>query len=350
MTRIDGVLSTWLELIDRLPVPAYALDIKGTVVVWNMPLSRLSGINGAEVIGRAGGAHAVPFIGTAGAMIADLVLDPSRPTPDHLTGLEGNGDRRTARLSAHALKAGRRVTVMAAPVTVGGERVGVVEIVIDPESLDPRIGESREIIDLLLSTVRHDILNDLTIVLGYIELARDAIPDPAANADLNRAVAAADAIRGRIEFTREFQRIGSRSPVDRILAVLVRDAADRVDLDGIRLECAIPELLVRADPLLPRVLEHLLRLSSSSAPRPTAIRIEATGTDPLVLRYGDDGGGGCWMPQADGSPPRELGPMLLLMRDVLALDEIELLFRDDLRWPIELRIPGSLLRPVKKEG
>jgi len=41
--------------------------------------------------------------------------------------------------------------------------------------------------------------------------------------------------------------------------------------------------------------------------------------------------------------------MLQLMRDVLALDGIQLVFVDDPRWPIEFRIPGSLLGPEKRE-
>lgn len=349
MTRADGAQSAMCELIDRLPVPAYALDRAGTVVAWNQALSRLTGVSGAGTVGRSGGAHAVPFIGLPGTMLADLVLDPSLPVPAHLQALVADETSSTARLAAHAIGPGMWLTVVASPLLVDGSRIGAIEVVIDSELIDPRIRASLGIIDRLMRTVRHDILNELTIVLGYVELARDAIADPGANADLDRAVAAANSILRRIEFTREFQEIGARPPVERTLAALVRDAADRVDIDGILLEGAVPDRTVLADPLLLRCLEHLLRLSASSIPPPEVIRIETVGTDPLVLRYGADVSGESVAPRDAGHASPGMDPMLQLMRDVLALDGIQLVFVDDPRWPIEFRIPGSLLGPEKRE-
>ncbi len=341
-------LPEWVEAIDRLPVPAYALDLEGRIAAWNEPLSRLVGVGRDDVVGRGDGVQAVPFIGVPGLMLADLVLAPDRPVPDHLVEIERDGPIRTALLSAPALEPQRQMRVLASPIKLGDGGVGVVELILQPDPREVRALGSRAIFDRLMRTLRHDVLNQLTIVLGYIELARDGIEDPVANADLDRAVAAADAIRLQMEHTREFREIGIRVPVERPLIELVGAASEQAEIAGVRVEVQLPDVDVRADPILVHALEHLVRLSTTVEPPATVIRVEAVGTEPLVLRYSDDTGDGRWHLQPNGLP-REMAPVLVLMQDVLELDGISLKFTDDSGWAAEISLPRMVFTPRKKE-
>lgn len=62
--------------------------------------------------------------------------------------------------------------------------------------------------NILNSKVRHDILNQLTAVLGYLELSVDLITDPMLIEFTQKEQNAAERIREKLIFTREYQNIG----------------------------------------------------------------------------------------------------------------------------------------------
>lgn len=334
----------WTEMIERLPVPAYALDVEGRVAAWNEPLSRLVGVGRDEMIGHGSGLHAVPFIGKPDLMLADLALAPSLLVPDHLVGLRRDGLSITALLSSVAMEPARQLRVLASSILAGDRCMGAVEVILQPDSSEERMLSSLGIFDRLMGIVRHDVLNQLTIVLGYIELARDGIEDPVPNADLDRAVAAAETIRHHMEMSRDFRQIGTRKPVERSLIELVAAATEQAEVAGVRIETRLPEIGVCADPLLVRLLEHFVNLSIAVEPAASVIRFEVIRTDPLVIRYGDDTVDGRWKPQANGLP-REMAPMLLLAQDVIGLDGISVSFTGDPNNAAEISLPRTGLRP-----
>ncbi|MEN6341985.1 MAG: PAS domain-containing protein [Methanospirillum sp.] len=347
-----GVLNGIVSTVEHLPVPAYALDTAGVVLAWNPALARLTGVAGEHLVGKGGGAHGAAFIGSAGFLLADLVLDPARSAPSHLSAIERDGDGFSALLIAELSGVKRALFVRAAPIVAGEETVGVVEIVLSPipSGADPTI--RRETVTRLLQTARHDIKNELTIVLGYIGLARDSVGDPATCVGLDRATAAAGEIGRIVEFSREVEELGSRPPEARDLATLIRDAADSADLGGIELGIAVPQVTVTADPavfsVLENLFERLFQFSAATVPRPGAIRIALCDGDPLLVVYEDDAQRPDRRLHSDRAFSRELDRGLGMLRDLLALDEIGLLVTaDPLR--LELRFPRARVRVVEKK-
>jgi signal transduction histidine kinase len=59
------------------------------------------------------------------------------------------------------------------------------------------------------SKVRHDILNQLTAILGYLELSSDVISDPMVIEFTQKEQGAAEKIREKLIFTREYQKVGT---------------------------------------------------------------------------------------------------------------------------------------------
>lgn len=351
---VDGeVLCGVVAAVEHLPVPAYALDLRGVVLAWNPALARLTGLAGQDVVGRGDGAHAVPFTGAKGRLLADLALGSQTEIPACLSMVERDDDVLTARLAAGPLGTTRTFAVRAAPIVSRGEVIGVVEVVLAPLPGEPDPTARHETVARLLRTTRHDIKNELTIVLGYIGLALDSVEDPVTRTGLDRAVAAAGEIGRLVEFSREIEDLGKRPIEVRDLRALVRDAADGVDLEGIDLEIAVPEAAVTADPAVLGIFEHfferLFQYSAATVPRPNLIRVTARGSDPLLFVYEDDAVHADRSQHPDRSFTRDLARGLVLQRDLLALDGIDLtVTRKPLR--LELRIPGARLRAaVKKE-
>ena len=341
------ILCGVVAAVEHLPVPAYALDARGVIIAWNPALARLTGLAGQDVVGRGDGAHAVPFTGAKGHLLAGLVLGLSTEVPSCLTGVERHEGILTARLATAAPGPDRTFAVRASPIVARGEVIGAVEVVLAPLPGEPDPTAGHVTIARLLRTTRHDIKNELTIVLGYIGLARDSTEDPVTRAGLDRAVAAAGEIGRLVEFSREIEELGKRPLEVRDLETLVREAANEADLEGIDLEMAVPEAAVTADPAVLSVLEHLFerlfRYSAATVPRPTQIRVTASGDDPLLIVYEDDAPPVDRTEHPDRSFSRDLARGLVLLRDLLALGGIDLAVTlDPLR--LELRIPGTHLR------
>ncbi|MFH0968026.1 MAG: hypothetical protein V1862_10125, partial [Methanobacteriota archaeon] len=65
-----------------------------------------------------------------------------------------------------------------------------------------------EVWNTLNSKLRHDMLNQLTAILGYLELSEDMVQDPMLQDFAKKEQNAAEKIREKLIFTREYQKIG----------------------------------------------------------------------------------------------------------------------------------------------
>ena len=348
----DGVLRGVVSTLEHLPVPAYALNGAGVVIAWNPALALMTGVADMAMIGRGRGAHAFPFLGLTGRLLADLLLDSSLEAPPYLSEVGRDGDGLSAWLTADLGGKKRELYVRATPIVEGGTTIGAVEVIIEPPPRREGRTSTHDTVSRLLRNTRHDIKNELTIVLGYISLARDSVDDPVTCVGLHRAVDAAGEIGRLIEFSRELEELGDRPPEARDLGSLARTAADGADLAEIDYQIAVPRGTVTADPIVFSVIEHLLerlfQYSAATVPRPSAIRVSASGADPLVVAYEDDA------PRTDrGLHPdrafsRGLDSSLAGIRDLLSLEGIELAVAPSpLR--VELRIPGDRVWTAEKK-
>jgi hypothetical protein len=115
-------------------------------------------------------------------------------------------------------KDGRYVWVEVCTIPVYGDdgRLVAVEYAIHDidawKQAEAALIEANRKLSLMNSIVRHDILNQVTVVLGYIALLRDQPLDPDVAEALDKQQAAAEIIQSQIEFTRDYQDLGVRSP------------------------------------------------------------------------------------------------------------------------------------------
>ena len=65
-TRMAGV-------IYNIPEPTFAIDRAGRIIAWNRAIEELTGIPGADVLGKGNREHAIPFFNKRRSMIIDLI-------------------------------------------------------------------------------------------------------------------------------------------------------------------------------------------------------------------------------------------------------------------------------------
>jgi len=147
-------------------------------------------------------------------------------------------------------------------------------------------------LNLLTGITRHDILNKITALQGYIELAEGEEDQCRVPRYLPRMKEIIQAIQEELVFTRDYEEIGVNMPAWQDVSRQIRRARDLVDKKGLKVtdECAGLEIF--ADPLLHKVISNLMENTVRHGETATAIRFwcEQQG-ETLVLLCSDDGVG-----------------------------------------------------------
>jgi PAS domain S-box-containing protein len=147
-------------------------------------------------------------------------------------------------------------------------------------------------LNLLNSITRHDILNQLTVILGYLELMQMTYTDPSLQDVINKEIQAAQNIKTQITFTKDYQDIGVQSPQWFDIKKVILAIAANLPLSQIWLLVNVDNLELYADPLLEKVfytlLENALRHGKNITSIEFSYRVLAEG---LMVIYKDDGEG-----------------------------------------------------------
>ncbi len=152
--------------------------------------------------------------------------------------------------------------------------------------------QTNDKLNLLNSITRHDILNQLTAILGYLELMKMTYPDPSLREFIDKEILAAQNIKTQIMFTKDYQEIGVQSPqwFD-LKKVIVSDAAN-LPLSTVNLIVHFDNIEIYADPMLEKVFYTLLENALRHGKTVTTIEFSySTLAEGLVVAYQDNGEG-----------------------------------------------------------
>ncbi|WP_214084382.1 HAMP domain-containing sensor histidine kinase [Methanoculleus sp.] len=192
--------------------------------------------------------------------------------------------------------------------------------------------EANKKLNTLSSITRHDILNQLAALLGYLEITQMDLEAGRLPADptLVRYVAnelqAARTIQRQIEFTRFYQDIGVKEAEWHDAGALIRQVARELPLSEVTVDVGVAGLQIYADPLIGRVFYNLMENSIRHGGSISRLSFSSSGAPGgLVIVYTDDGGG---IPAADKEKifrkgfGKNTGLGLFLTREILAITGI----------------------------
>jgi len=148
-------------------------------------------------------------------------------------------------------------------------------------------------LNLLSSITRHDINNQLTILMGYLKILENKQPDPTLNEHFQRVSNAAKRISAMVKFTGEYEKIGVNTPVWQDTCTLVDTAAKDAPLGMVVVKNDLPSgTEVFADPLVVKVFYNLMDNAVRYGGKITTIRfsVEEAGDDQVIVCE-DDGEG-----------------------------------------------------------
>jgi PAS domain S-box-containing protein len=147
-------------------------------------------------------------------------------------------------------------------------------------------------LNLLNMITRHDILNQLTVVRGYLDMMKMKFPDPALQEYIDKEIHAAQNIQTQILFTKEYQDIGVQSPQWFNVRKIIFSNAATLPLSQVTLIVHFDNLEIFADPLFEKVFYTLLENALRHGKTVTRIEFSyQTQEEDLVLVYQDNGEG-----------------------------------------------------------
>jgi signal transduction histidine kinase len=222
----------------------------------------------------------------------------------------------------------RWALVSAAETGEPGVICTVVDIT-DNKLSQEALTQANKKLNLLNNVTRHDILNQLTALLGFLELSKQDTTDPQLINYLLKEELAANAIRSQILFTRDYQNIGVHSPQWQNVAEAVSLALASIDLHSVLVNVTIPPVEIYADPLLEKVFYNLIDNSIHHGEHVKEIIIRAEEcNDTLDLIVEDDGIG---IPHTEKERIfrreyfKHTGFGLFLSREILAITNLTVL-------------------------
>jgi signal transduction histidine kinase len=146
-------------------------------------------------------------------------------------------------------------------------------------------------LDLFIDVLRHDLLNRVAAVSGYTDLVKANTTDPELLGLLTKQEILLVSIREQINFTRDYQNLGTEKPRWQDLGATIQKAVAQLPRDTIRPELVNTEgFEVFADPLLVKVFYNLMDNTLRHGHDVSLIRFSCQEQDgQLHIRYEDDG-------------------------------------------------------------
>ncbi len=146
-------------------------------------------------------------------------------------------------------------------------------------------------LNLLSSITRHDILNQITSILGYGSIIEEELPgDPEIQRYMEKLTEAVRTIERQITFTADYQNLGAQEPAWQHVESTARWAEQEINPGNITLSVETGDLEIYADPLLLKVFSNLFHNTVIHGERATRIEISFhQDGETGVLTVEDDG-------------------------------------------------------------
>jgi len=112
-------------------------------------------------------------------------------------------------------------------------------------------------LNLLSSITRHDIINQLSVVMTYGELLNDEIGEENVRVYLQPMIEATEMIEHIITFTRDYQDLGVHSPTWQSVESVAHSVASQISAINIEVKTDTGTLEIFADPMLNKVFYNL---------------------------------------------------------------------------------------------
>ena len=318
----------WCRLIfESFPEPMVIADGNGNVMEWNSAAEELFGLP----------AHGQPGMVTPGATLAGFLPPNAGPCRFQASQIAANGKERRIEYSILPLDAAELPGTVLLHARDISERARYEEGLL-------AIGQKFRHLN---ADIRHDILNQLTILIGFLQFSEDLATDDKFREFIGKEITAGEKVQRLIEFTREYQDIGEQGPRWLECTAALGKVVHEIGEDKVTLT-PLPDFWeIYAHPSVEAAIERLvLYVVGERRPTVPAKIFAAEDPDGLNIIVED---------YASPVPPDEkdllferghgqAGIDLWLVKELLSLSEISIQEKGDTGGRFVMTVPGRLVR------
>jgi PAS domain S-box-containing protein len=170
---------------------------------------------------------------------------------------------------------------------------GVIVDISEKIRLEKALKLTNQKLNMMNSVTRHDVLNNITGVLGLCDMLAELTTESNAQRLISEIHEQVIGIKEQILFTKDYQDVGVKAPQWQGLCRSIRDAASTIGQNRGRLDLPGTDAEIYADPFFGRVFYNLMDNSyrHGGSVRNISVETEVVPGGSLVIRYRDDGTG-----------------------------------------------------------
>ncbi|PKL69805.1 MAG: hypothetical protein CVV30_00035 [Methanomicrobiales archaeon HGW-Methanomicrobiales-1] len=249
------------------------------------------------------------------------------------------------------------VIMYASHIFRGNEYAGIRGIIVDiadQKRLEKALATLNQKLNMMNSVTRHDVLNNITGLLGLVDMLGEITTDSNAQVLISEVRNLIMAIKDQIIFTKDYQSLGVKAPQWQSLCHDIRYAATTIGRENVQVTLPESDAEIYADPFFGRVFYNLIDNSNrhGGSVRFISIETEIMPDKSLIIRYRDDG---------IGVPPDEkdlifeqgygknTGFGLFIIREILGITGLSIRETGTFRSGVlfEITVPKESWRPAK---
>jgi PAS domain S-box-containing protein len=269
-------------LVQYAPIGILATDAGGTVVDSNPLLNSILGTDSEEDVRKINVMSYPPMVRSGISVDFEHCLQSGEGGTFEHYYVNEKGKKIFLRYRIRPLYSGKK--------KISGV-LAALEDFTEWKAMEEALKQANKKLSLLSSVTRHDIMNQLTILLGNLELMKHDRMDESMKEFIEKEEDAAERIRNQIHFNKDYQDIGVHSPLWQNLSSTLNKALMTLNLGKIRLSLDLPEIEIYANPLLEKVFFNLFNNSiKTEGVRSISLSARKEGR-AWVLIYEDDGPG-----------------------------------------------------------
>ena len=127
----------------------------------------------------------------------------------------------------------------------------------ESKRMEQALYEANRKLTLLSGITRHDVLNQLTALHGYLDLIGERAKDPSIKMLAEQAKRSGEVIHDQISFTRQYESVGTQMPFWQDVYATATEVSSHGGFRMVRVDPALKGTEIYADPLLKLIFYNL---------------------------------------------------------------------------------------------
>jgi PAS domain S-box-containing protein len=317
VTALQDSLVQFREILENTGSATAIIESDDTISYINPEFERMLGYVQAEIVGKKWMEFVVP---EDIARMQDYRIRQKEPLPSppryEFRFIRWDGSVRNGFVSITRIPDTEKIVIALFDIT-------------DKVIAEEAVRRANKKLNFFNSTTRHEILNQLTVLKGYLEVTREQTADQKLIKSLDKELAAAEAIESLILFTRDFQDIGITAPEWQDVKATVIKSIAGIRLGDICISLDIGQVEILADRLLEKVFFHLIQNSINHGEKTTTIRFSCRESFEELYVICEDNGVGVPMDAKEKifnrQFYRETGLDMYLAKEILSITGISII-------------------------